>query len=92
MLSYEFREFYGVPLYAGWEPFRKVVNNGCTIETQSAELVRQLEENERRRDGEVIDWYLFKPGKTILTDNFGKKYGCRSNVDGKWITLIQIMG
>lgn len=91
MLSYSFKPFLGRPLYAGSEPFQKVVNNGCIIETQSAELVRKLKENEAQRGVEVIDWYLFKPGKTILTDSDGPEYGCTMNNGGHWIQLVEII-
>lgn len=92
MLHYIHKSFFGKPLYAGTKPFQKVVNNGCTIETQSVDLIQQLQRNEMTRNSEVIDWWLFKPGATILFDNHGNQFGCTSNVDGQWITLVQIVG
>ena len=91
MLAYSFKPFWGRPLYTGSDPFQKVVNNGCIIETQSTELIRKLQENEELRGSEVIDWYLFKPGKTILTDSDGHEFGCTMNNNGSWIRLKEII-
>lgn len=92
MLAYNNEGFLGRPLYAGLEPFRRVVNNGCEIETQDVDLIRQIRENEFARGSEVIDWHLFKPGRTILIDNMGRKFGCTRNVYGQWIELTEIVG
>lgn len=90
-MKYEFKSTLGVNLYCGLKPYRKVVNNGCVIETQDELLIAQLEDDEIHRMSKPIDWWLFKPGKTVLTDNFGNQYACIMNNDRKWIQLVKII-
>ena len=91
-MKYEFKPTWGLPLYYGSKPYRKVINNGCTIETQDEILIEQLISNESRRSSQPIDWWLFKVGETILTDNLGRKFACSMNNNGKWIQLDRIIG
>lgn len=66
----------GKPLQCLFKPYQRIINNGCVIETQSEELLWQLYQDEVERDGEPIDWHLFKENKTVLIDNHGRKYAC----------------
>ena len=91
-MKYKFEPTLGVPLYHGWDPYQKVVNNGCTIETQNVSLLAQLAADERDRTKAPIDWWLFKPGETVLIDNYGNRFACTMNNNGKWITLVKIIG
>jgi len=91
-MKYEFRPTYGLSLYHGLEPYQKVVNNGCTIETQDVQLLAQLADDECRRTNPPIDWWLFKPGETVLTDNDGRQFACILNNSGSWIQLVRIVG
>ena len=82
---------HGVPMATSNAPFKRVINNGYEISTQSDSLIKQLEDNERDRSGPVIDWHLFKPGETILIDNFGQQYACIIKTDG-FVELQAIVG
>ena len=64
-MQYKYESTLGEPLYHGWEPYQKIINNGCTIETQDAGLIAQLMADERERTETPIDWWLFKPGETV---------------------------
>lgn len=90
-MKYEFKSTLGMGLYHGWAPYQKVVNNGCTIETQDNNLIAQLIEDERKRIGRPIDWYLFKAGGTVLIDDYGNRFACTMNNDGRWIQLVKII-
>lgn len=90
-MKYIFEQTYGLPLYHGWEPYQKVVNNGCVIETQDNNLIAQLVEDERNRNSRPIDWHLFKAGKTVLVDNYGVRFACTMNNSGQWIQLVKII-
>ena len=90
-MKYEFKSTLGVGLYCGLDSYQKVVNNGCTIETQDNNLIAQLVEDEWRRAGRPIDWHLFKAGGTILIDNYGNRFACTMNNDGRWIQLVKII-
>ena len=89
-MKYENGLFYGVDLCCSSFPYKKVINNGCTIETQDAELIRQLAEDERKRANAPVDWWLFKVGKTVLIDNRGIRFLCTMNNNGQWIRLDRI--
>lgn len=90
-MRYEFKSTIGMSLYHGTAPYQKVVNNGCIIETQDNNLIAQLAEDEHKHAGHPVDWWLFKPGKTILTDNYGARFACVMNNDGWWIQLVKII-
>lgn len=72
------------------KPYQTTVNNGYVIETDDSNLIEQLKENENNRSSDVIDWYLFKVGNTILIDDNGIRYGCIQQTDSYKITLIRI--
>jgi len=91
MLRYEFKPTLGLRLFHGFAPYKKVVNNGCVIETQDDQLVEQLEKDEADRIEEPIDWHLFKVGETILIDNFGNRFACSVNNNGQQIQLEKII-
>ena len=90
-MKYIFEKTYGVALYHGCEPYQKVVNNGCTIETQDVSLLMQLAADECSCTGISIDWWLFKPGGTVLIDNYGIRFACTMNNNRQWITLVKII-
>ena len=90
-MRYEFRSTLEVGLYHGWDPYQKVVKNGCTIETQDNNLIAQLIEDERNRNSRPIDWWLFKAGETVLIDNYGDRFACTMNNNGQWIQLVKIV-
>ena len=64
-MKYIFERTHGLPLYHGWEPYQKVVNNGCTIETQDNNLIAQLVE----KAGGLHKFMNWK--RPILTDSGG---------------------
>lgn len=74
-LRYEQRDIFGVKMKSLPVPYKKVINNGCFIETIDDELIKILDNNEVQQD-KVIDWWLFKPGRTVLYAPNGKTYGC----------------
>lgn len=59
------------------KPYKQVVNNGYYIHTQSDILIEQLNTNEYTRGSEVVDWFLFKGGKSVLIDNYNNAYLCQ---------------
>lgn len=59
------------------KPYKETVNNGYYIQTQSDSLIEQLRKNEYDRNGEVVDWFLFRDGKSVLIDNYNNAYLCR---------------
>ena len=91
MMKYEFKSTLGQHLEPSMKPYQRVVNNGCTIEVQDESLLKQLYDDERNPDAPIIDWWLFKPGKTVLTDNFGRKFACNMNHGGDWIELQRLL-
>lgn len=90
-MKYEFKLTWGLLLHHGSEPFQKVVNNGCVIETQDENLIRQLINDENNRKSKPIDWWLFKVGETILSCDDENYFACTMNNSGKWIQLIKII-
>jgi len=90
-VKYEFNPTWGLSLHHGSEPYRKVVNNGCIIETQDESLIKQLLDDETNRNSKPIDWWLFKVGETILTCNDGNHFACTMNNSGMWIQLVKII-
>lgn len=89
-MKYIQESFLGKPLFYASIPFMQTVNNGYIIYTQSADLIKQLQENEIN-GGEVIDWNLFKTGKTILVDNKGFKHGCIASAHNNSIELKELI-
>lgn len=89
-MRYIQESFFGKPLFSGMIPYRTTINNGYTIRTQNLELIRQLQENEEK-GGEVIDWFLFKEGNTILIDNNGYKFGCTSVSHNSSVQLDELI-
>lgn len=90
-MKYELESTLGAPLYYGYEPYLKVVNNGCIIETQDNLLIAQLAEDEQNRQAPPIDWYLFKVGRAVLTDNYGNRFACTMNNNGQWIRMDKLI-
>ena len=82
---------WGKSLECSMKPYKKVINNGCTIETQDEHLLQQLAEDEKNRISNPINWWLFKVGETVLIDNRNVKYACTMNNNGHWIRLDRIM-
>lgn len=72
---------YGIPFEKHYTPSRRVVNLGTVIELQDNILREQLVLNEHNRNGEVIDWHLFRSGTSILIDNRGEIYACIHKCD-----------
>jgi len=91
-MKYKFESTWGKPLYDGLVPYQKIVNNGCTIETQDNNLIAQLAEDELKRSAPPIDWHLFKVGETVLIDNYGDRFACTMNNNRQWIRLNKIIG
>ena len=87
-MSYLQRDFFGVHMKSDLKPFKKVVNNGYTILTQDESLIRDLEWNEKYHNG-IIDWFLFRQGKTILFSTNGKAYGCTCFSYGSFVELVE---
>lgn len=87
-LSYEERDFYDVDMKSEMKPYKKVVNNGYTIMTQDESLIRDLEWNEKYHNG-IIDWFLFRVGKTVLFGTNGKVYGCTNFIHGSLVELTE---
>ena len=88
---YEQRSFMGNSLRSMSAPFKRVVNNGCTISSQDEELLNELKYNEMHNNG-IIDWHLFKQGETILYATNNKVYGC-SYINGPktYVELLEII-
>lgn len=87
-LKYKQIEFYGVSLKSEMKPYKSVVNNGYTIWTQDEGLLRDLEMNENYGNG-IIDWFLFKKGKTVLISSVGKIYGCTNFLYNSLVELTE---
>lgn len=79
----------GIEFVSRLMPYRKTVNNTYTIESQDYRLLGLLNKKEHDRNSEVIDWFLFKPDKTILIDDFYNIYGCVEKTDG-YVKLAKI--
>ena len=58
------------------KPYIETVNNGYYIRARSETLIEQLRKNEYDRNSEVMDWFLFRSGKSILIDNYNNAYLC----------------
>lgn len=87
-MSYMQHDFFGVPMKSDLKPYKKVVNNGYTIMTSDESLICDLEWNENHHNG-IIDWFLFKIGKTILFSTNGKVYGCTEFGYGSFVKLTE---
>ena len=87
-MSYIQKDFFGIPMKSEMKPYKKVVNNGYTIITQDESLIRDLTFNEKYQNG-IIDWFLFKPGKTILFDTLGRAFGCTSFAYGSFVEVVE---
>ena len=90
-MNYKHEDTHGRKLRSIAAPFKSVVNNGYTISTQDSGLIEQLWENEIER-GEVIDWFIFKVGKSVLIDDLGRKFACTMAVHNGIIELMEIIG
>lgn len=89
-LRYEQRDIFGVKMKSLPVPYKKVINNGCIIQSQDDELIKILDNNEVQQ-GRVIDWWLFKPGRTVLYAPNGKIYGCSEVYHNYIIVLNEII-
>ena len=89
-ISYMQKDFFGVPMKSEMKPYKKVINNGYTIMTQEESLIRDLEWNEKYHNG-IIDWFLFRKGKTILFSTNDKVYGCTGFVYGSLVELTEFV-
>lgn len=74
--------FFGIGMENKLIPYKKVINNGISIETQDYALLEALCKNESDRTTEVIDWHLFKEGYSVLIDDDYNIYGCMVKTDG----------
>lgn len=74
--------FFGIGMENKLIPYKKVINNGISIETQDYALLEALCKNESARTTEVIDWHLFKEGYSVLIDDDYNIYGCIVKTDG----------
>lgn len=86
----EFVDTTDLPVNACNKPYKQVINNGCVVETQSEELIRQLEVSDIQNDSNIIGWDLFRRNETILIDDNGKYYACTQVDPGKFVRLNEI--
>ena len=90
-MRYEIKSTYGLRLYSGSKPYKKVNNNGYTILTQDEDLLAQLKENDKQRDGDIIDWCVFKPSRAVLVDDQENHFACTGATPGYTIQLTKII-
>lgn len=83
-------DFFGIPMKSELKPFLKTVNNGYTIMAQDKSLIRDLEFNEKYHNG-IIDWYLFREGKTILFDTCGRVFGCTNFIYNSLVEVVEFV-
>ena len=88
-MSYVQHDFFGVPMKSCLSSYKKIINNGYTIITSDESLIRDLEWNEKYQNG-IIDWFLFKVGKTILFSTNGKVYGCTNFKYNSFVELTEL--
>lgn len=89
-MRYIQKEFFGIEMKSEMKPYKKVVNNGYTIMTRDESLIHDLAWNEIHHNG-IIDWFLFRQGKTILISTNGKAYGCTLFAHNAVVELNEII-